>query len=132
MQPGQCGVYLGIARNGRVLGRWCGCRWCRNRHGWGWWQGLVQQAGRRWDEWWKPKSVRTPAGEVPVRDAVPELVPEELPPAELPASPDPLQEKIDQIQAEGQSAAPAAAPATAAEIAPTQPSVPVQPASRAE
>ncbi len=114
-------------------GNWLNRLW-RSGTSWmqGWWQGLVQQAGRRWDEWWKPKSVRTPAGEVPVRDAVPELVPEELPPAELPASPDPLQEKIDQIQAEGQSAAPAAAPATAAEIAPTQPSVPVQPASRAE
>ncbi|MEN9903523.1 MAG: hypothetical protein RLZZ555_88 [Pseudomonadota bacterium] len=88
----------------------------------GWWQGMLNEAGRRWDSWWKPRPARAPAGEVPVRDGVPERVPEELPPAELPPAADPLQEKIDQIQAEGQSSSPTVAPAPA--MAPAQPAVP--------
>jgi penicillin-binding protein 1A len=91
---------------------WRGARdWAQ---GWvqGWWQGLLREIGRRWDELLQPgKPAR-----VPVREAVPDPVEPELPPPELPAAPDPLQEKVDQIMNEGQS--PPSGPAAGAQSTP--------------
>ena len=103
-------------------GNWFGRLW-RGAHDWmqGWWQGLLQAAGRRWDEWMRPaRPSPTPANQAPVRDAVPAAVEQELPPAELPAAPDPLQDKVDQIMGEGREGG-AVAPATAQNPAQAQP-----------
>jgi len=89
----------------------------------GWWQGLLEGLGRRWDELLRPKPARTPAGEVPVREATPLPVEQELPPAELPAAPDPLQDKVDQIMNEGQGGGvPEPAPLPNPAAAPVPPS----------
>lgn len=89
-------------------GNWLSRLW-RGAGDWllGQWSGI-------WNEWLRTgKPARTPPGEVPVRDALPELVPEELPaeevilPAPVPAQPDPLQEKIDQILSNEPAPAPA-------------------------
>ncbi len=106
-------------------GNWLTRLW-RGARDWlqGSWQGLWQELGQRWDELLRPgRPAKLPGDGVPVRDAVPEPV-AELPPAELPPAPDPLQDKIDQILNEGQSAAPAAAPVTGPETAPAQSSAP--------
>ena len=96
-------------------GNWLGRLW-RGATDWlqGQWGGIWKELGALWDEWLEGgrKPARTPSSEVPVRDALPEPVPE-LPPAEeviLPpesAQPDPLQEKIDQILSNEPAAAPA-------------------------
>ena len=100
-------------------GNWLSRLW-RGAGDWllGQWSGIWKNLGGFWDELWRAgKPARAPVSEVPVRDALPELVPEDLPPEEvinppaLPAQPDPLQEKIDQILSN--EPAPAAAPAPA-------------------
>ena len=86
-------------------GNWLSRLW-RGAGNWllGQWGGIWSDLVGLWDQWLRgSKPARAPSSEVPVRDALPELVPEELPaeevitPAPLPAQPDPLQEKIDQI-----------------------------------
>ncbi len=78
-------------------GNWLNRLW-RGASTWvqGWWQGLLQEASRRWDDGLRP--ARNPARAVPVREA-PVAEPE------LPAS-DPLQDKIDQIMNEGRNERP--------------------------
>ena len=105
-------------------GNWLSRLW-RGATGWvqGWWQGLLEELGRRWDDLLRPKPARRPAGEAPVRDATPVPVEQELPPAELPAASDPLQDKIDQIVNEGQGGgAPEPAPLPNPAAAPVPPS----------
>ncbi|MDD2727986.1 transglycosylase domain-containing protein [Malikia sp.] len=95
----------------------------------GWWQGMWKELGQRWDELLRPeRAARPPAAplpqdEVPVRDAVPDLVEPELTPPPAPTPVDPLQEKIDQIINEEQTR-PAATPVTTPEIAPAQSAAP--------
>ncbi|OGB70505.1 MAG: penicillin-binding protein [Burkholderiales bacterium RIFOXYC12_FULL_65_23] len=86
-------------------GNWLSRLW-RGAGDWllGQWSGIWNDLAGLWEEWLRTgKPARAPSSEVPVRDALPELVPEELPaeevisPPPLPTEPDPLQEKIDQI-----------------------------------
>jgi hypothetical protein len=86
-------------------GNWLSRLW-RGAGDWllGQWSGIWNDLAGLWDDWLQgSKPARAPSSEVPVRDALPELVPEELPaeevisPPPLPTEPDPLQEKIDQI-----------------------------------
>lgn len=96
-------------------GNWLSRLW-RGAGNWllGQWSGIWNDLIGFWDEWRRTgKPARAPSSEVPVRDALPELVPEQLPPDSdinpqaLPAQPDPLQEKIDQILSKEPAPAPA-------------------------
>ncbi len=96
-------------------GNWLSRLW-RGAGNWllGQWSGIWNDLIGWWDEWRRTgKPARALPGEVPVRDALPELVPEQLPPDSginpqaLPAQPDPLQEKIDQILSNEPAPAPA-------------------------